>query len=162
MTETIFGKCIWCVLSLFRFPSANMEGAGFTTYTAASHQGVIEVFWLHFWEAVKPSILVTKWLLRSILFSIMCHVTLNLINLEIKFASDVQSHVSLNTWYLSIKRIYTFFHDFCWGVVSYREMFGEQRAVIDQFTCEWGAFDLMHQRSHSEHKASTVHPIRFN
>ena len=28
------------------------------TYTAASHQGAIEMFWLHFWGAVTPSIFI--------------------------------------------------------------------------------------------------------
>jgi len=31
--------------------SVNMEGAGFMTSTAASHQGAVDTFWLHFKEA---------------------------------------------------------------------------------------------------------------
>lgn len=40
-------------------PSANMEGAGLMAYTAASKQGAVEMFWLHFWgtpEHVTSSI----------------------------------------------------------------------------------------------------------
>ena len=35
-----------------------MEEAGFMTYTAASHQGAIEMIWLHFYGAVTSSIFI--------------------------------------------------------------------------------------------------------
>lgn len=44
MTETIFGK--WCGLAQVSF--ADIEGAGFMTYTATSHQGAIKRFWQRF------------------------------------------------------------------------------------------------------------------
>ena len=50
MTELL--KLFFCSAHV---PSANMEGAGLMTYTAAS-QGVIEMLQLHFWGAVMPSI----------------------------------------------------------------------------------------------------------
>ena len=67
MTETIFGKNLFDVyfnfFSLAHVPSTNMEGAGLMTYTAASHQGVIKMFWLHFWGAVMTSIFIySQWL----------------------------------------------------------------------------------------------------
>ena len=41
--------------SLAHVPSANMEGAGLMTYTAASHQGANKMFWLHLdrWPSVQ-------------------------------------------------------------------------------------------------------------
>lgn len=47
MTETIFEK-----KNVFDVYSANTEEAGFMTYTAADHQGLIKMFWPHFWAAV--------------------------------------------------------------------------------------------------------------
>ncbi len=65
MTETIFGKNVFDVYLLtyllthfFSLAHANMEVAGFMTYTAASHQGAIKMFWLHFWGAVMSSIFI--------------------------------------------------------------------------------------------------------
>ena len=52
MTETISEK------NVFDVPFANMEGAGFVIYTAARHQGAIEMIWLHFWGAVMSSIFI--------------------------------------------------------------------------------------------------------
>lgn len=46
-------KCIWRVHRFFclaHVPCANMEGAVLMTYTAASHQGGINMFWLHFYS----------------------------------------------------------------------------------------------------------------
>ena len=62
MTGRIFKKNVSDVyfFSLAHVASANMEGAGLMTYTAASHQGAIKMFWLHFWGAVKPSIFINK------------------------------------------------------------------------------------------------------
>ena len=48
-----------CSLILFfvHVPSSNMEVAGFMTCSAASHQGAITTFWLHFWEPPwRPSL----------------------------------------------------------------------------------------------------------
>ena len=45
MTENIFGKNVFNVAHV---SSANTE-AGFMTYTAASHQSAMDMFWLHFW-----------------------------------------------------------------------------------------------------------------
>ncbi len=56
----LWEKCIWCVLWLYilaHVPSADMEGAGFMTYTGTSHQGAIQMLRLHFWGAVMLSIL---------------------------------------------------------------------------------------------------------
>lgn len=39
------------------FPT--MVVAGFMTYTPARHQVMIEMFWLHFWEAVRSSVFTT-------------------------------------------------------------------------------------------------------
>ena len=47
---------LFWVFSLAHVPSANMEGKGIMTYTSASHQGSIKMFWLHFWGAVMSSI----------------------------------------------------------------------------------------------------------
>lgn len=60
MTETIFRKNVFDVycISLPHVPSANMRGAGFKNYSAASQQGVIELFLLDFWEAVMTSIFI--------------------------------------------------------------------------------------------------------
>lgn len=38
---------------------------GLLTFTAASHKGVIEMFWLHFWGAIMTSIFHTQRLLKS-------------------------------------------------------------------------------------------------
>ena len=47
------------LLSLSHVPSANMEGVGLMTYTAASQMGAIKTFWLHFWGAFTMSIVFT-------------------------------------------------------------------------------------------------------
>ena len=54
MTETIFGKNLFDVylISFAHVPLANMEGAGFMTYSTTSHQWTIKMFWVHFWGAV--------------------------------------------------------------------------------------------------------------
>lgn len=39
--------------------SAHMAAAGFMTYTAAGHQGAVEIFWLHFRGAVRSSMFST-------------------------------------------------------------------------------------------------------
>ena len=46
------------LFSLTHVPPANMEEVGLTAYTAASHQGATEMFWLHFSSAVIPSIFI--------------------------------------------------------------------------------------------------------
>ena len=46
MIETIFEKN----------KSTTMEQAGSITYTAASHQELMEILWLHFWGSVMSSI----------------------------------------------------------------------------------------------------------
>ena len=48
MTETIFGKMY------LPSTSTNLEEGVFMTYTAARHQGEMEMLWLHFWGEVKP------------------------------------------------------------------------------------------------------------
>lgn len=46
MTENIFGKNLFDLFLL--------------TYTAASHQGAMEMFWLHLWDAVMSSIFIIQ------------------------------------------------------------------------------------------------------
>lgn len=58
MTETIFleKKIIHHVLgglSLAHVLSADIEGEGFRIHIAARHQDAMELFWLHFWEALS-------------------------------------------------------------------------------------------------------------
>ena len=57
-------------LCLYHVPTANMEEAGFITYTAASHQVVINVLWLHFWGAVVSAIFINSlvWMIIYIVF----------------------------------------------------------------------------------------------
>ena len=45
--EKLFEAYFDCFLSLAHVPSTNMEEAGFMTYPAASHQGAMQMFWLH-------------------------------------------------------------------------------------------------------------------
>ena len=57
----LWEKFVWHVLwffSLAHVPSTNMERTGLMTYTAASHQGALKMFWLHFWRAVMTSIFI--------------------------------------------------------------------------------------------------------
>ncbi len=52
-----------------------MEGAEFMTYTGASHQGAIEMFWFHFWGAVMSSFFVygvEKWKAVSHFLFLLC------------------------------------------------------------------------------------------
>lgn len=63
MTETIFleEKIIYHVLgglSLAHVLSDDTEGEGFRTYIAARHQVAMELFWLHFGEALMLSIFI--------------------------------------------------------------------------------------------------------
>ena len=52
-----FFKGVDLLFSLVCVPSVKLEEAGFMTCTAASHQGVIEMFWLQFWEqSCHPSL----------------------------------------------------------------------------------------------------------
>ena len=67
MTETLEKNCNF--LNLAHVLSANMERVGFMTCTTASHQGSIEMFWLHFWGAVMSSIFINNlWTLPRVLF----------------------------------------------------------------------------------------------
>ncbi len=53
MTNHLLGKKLFDVYTDFsHVPSANMVWVGFMTYIGTSHQGAIEIFWLHFWGAV--------------------------------------------------------------------------------------------------------------
>lgn len=53
MNEWTNDRCMnFDFFSLAHVPSATTEGAGLMSYAAASHQGAINVFWLHFWVAV--------------------------------------------------------------------------------------------------------------
>ena len=45
------------LFTLLHVQSANLEEVTFMTYTAASHQGMIEILWLDFWEAIMSSLL---------------------------------------------------------------------------------------------------------
>ena len=57
MTETMLEKILfdrYCNVLVWS-TSTKIEGEGFMTYSAASHHGVIETFWLHFWGAVTLS-----------------------------------------------------------------------------------------------------------
>ncbi len=62
MTETIFGKNLFDVCFDFLvWPMSHLltwRGAGFMTYTAASHQGANEMVWLHFFGEMscRPSL----------------------------------------------------------------------------------------------------------
>ena len=46
------------LFSLAYVTSTNMEEVGFMTYTAVSHQEVIEILWLHFQGAILSSIFI--------------------------------------------------------------------------------------------------------
>ena len=48
---------IFWLFRLVHLPSANVEEAGFITYTAASQQRAIQMIWLHCWGSVSWSIL---------------------------------------------------------------------------------------------------------
>ena len=67
MTETIFEKTL--SEEYFEFlphvPSTNMEEAGFMAYTAASQQGAIEMFWLHYGGAHRLSTFYTVYDLNT-------------------------------------------------------------------------------------------------
>lgn len=56
MTETIFGKIYSFIVA--HAPSTNMKDreVGCMSYTAASHQGGFQMFWLHLWGAAMSGI----------------------------------------------------------------------------------------------------------
>lgn len=59
--ETFIWHLLW-VCSVTHVPSTNMEGSGFTTVSAASHQGAIGSFLIHFRRAVMSSIFIySQW-----------------------------------------------------------------------------------------------------
>ena len=60
MTEIDFGKNV--SEAYFEF----LVGGG-GTYAAASHQGAIEMFWLHFLGAVMLSIIIVQWYNKSVI-----------------------------------------------------------------------------------------------
>lgn len=64
--DMLSAKCVWAR----HFPSIStrrfypcplcLHGAWFMFYTAASHQGAIQMFWNHFWATVKLSIFIYR------------------------------------------------------------------------------------------------------
>lgn len=61
------------MLSFSFGPSANMEGEAFMSHTAASHQGAIDTFWLHFCGALLSSIILLDRLGQTVYLHYMMH-----------------------------------------------------------------------------------------
>ena len=70
MKKTFIWHLLW-VCSLTHVTSANMEGSGFTTVSAASHQGANGSFRLHFRRAALSSIFIcSQWCNNNMCFTL--------------------------------------------------------------------------------------------
>ena len=89
------------VFILPHVPFANMEEAGFITFTAVSHQGGIKTIWLHFYGAVMSSIFITLYQNSRMLWWLYKLNTLSVVFHHKNFVAAERQQLDKWCWNLS-------------------------------------------------------------